>query len=84
MRTYTGEQIPILGIIETHAGYKDQTHDLSLTVVEKNGPTLLGQDWLEFFIFDWKEIFSIKPGRLEEILAKYEEIFLDELVHFVE
>ena len=66
--TYTGEQVPILGTLMTHALYKEQSHRLPLYVKGKR-PSLLGRDWLNFIRLDWKEICTFhQPSKLDRIL----------------
>ena len=43
LRTYTGEEIRVKGVIEVKVKYGQQTKDLTLTIVDGNGPTLLGR-----------------------------------------
>ena len=56
LTTYTGEQIPIAGKILVNVQYKEQNKDLYLYVVERDGPCLMGRDWLTRIILDWKQI----------------------------
>ena len=46
LRTYTGEHIKITGHISVDVSYGQDTYILSFLVVEGNGPSLLGHDWL--------------------------------------
>ena len=56
LKTYTGEVLRILGEITVTVCYKDQKSDLSLLVVARNGPSLLGHDWLSQIKLDWKQL----------------------------
>ena len=42
LRTYTAEQMIVMGTISVQVKYKNQTRTLSLFVVKTDGPTLLG------------------------------------------
>ena len=58
--------------------YKNQTRTLSLFVVNTDGPTLLGQDWMRQLKLDWSMVNQVsieKKGRLEALMRKYDELF---------
>lgn len=46
LTTYTGENVPEVGAINVTAEYGTQVKELSILVVQGNGPSLLGRDWL--------------------------------------
>ena len=46
LKTYTGEQIKVMGTISVDVCYNDQTYNLDLNVVKGSGPSLLGRDWM--------------------------------------
>ncbi|KAL5460041.1 hypothetical protein EMCRGX_G033456 [Ephydatia muelleri] len=78
LRTYTAEQITVLGTISVQVKYKNQTRTLSLFVVNTDGPTLLGRDWMRQLKLDWSMVNHVlmeKNGRLEALMRKYEELF---------
>ena len=71
LRSYTGEQIGVLGTIVLSVSYRGQEKTLSLLVVNGKGLTLLGRDWLAQLRLDWKEIHSISftfSQRLQAVL----------------
>ena len=43
LKTYTGERIPVLGVV-VEVSYQQQNHQLSLIVVKGKGHNLFGQD----------------------------------------
>ena len=43
-----------------------------------DGPPLLGRNWLQHIVLDWKEIKCISTS-LDGILQKYKTLFNDEL-----
>ena len=59
LSTYTGEKIPVVGMVMVPVKYENQPHDLSSMVVKSPGPNLLGrEDWLQVNKFDWNTVFS--------------------------
>ena len=61
--------------------YHNQEANLVLIVVEGDGPSLFGRNWLKYLRLDWNKIAIIQPGEnaLEELLQKHQEVFRDEL-----
>ena len=55
LRTYSGEHIPV-GQLEGKVGHEAQLAKLPLVVVEGEGPSLFGRDWLSKIRLDWKSI----------------------------
>ncbi|XP_031422660.1 uncharacterized protein K02A2.6-like [Clupea harengus] len=81
LKTYTGETVPVSGIVEVGVKLNKQTATLPLYIVQGNYPSLCGRAWLEKMRFDWSTIFMIskaEPG-LTTVLEKYAEVFKDEL-----
>ena len=56
LRTYTGEHIPVVGEMITQVQHGSQAKELGLIVVQGEGPSLFGRNWLEHFQLDWKNI----------------------------
>ena len=80
LQTYTGERLETLGYISAQVKYQDQTDQLDLIVVQGNGPSLLGRDWLGKFQFDWRSLHRIQDkATLEAVLEKHGEVFREEL-----
>lgn len=87
MRTYTGEEIEVLGKASVSIKCNNQSAKLSITVVKGTGPSLLGRDWLQYVQLDWKSIFKIegvKSGKenseeLQILLRKYSNVFKEGL-----
>ena len=46
LKTYSGEQLTVKGMIEVEVQYADQQAQLQLVVARGNGPSLFGRDWL--------------------------------------
>ena len=87
LHTYTGEPIQVLGLITVDVKYKDQNASLPLVVVQGQGPSLLGRDWLKVVKLDWEGIFNLKGAcpelsrqeKLQTLLDAHAELFQAEL-----
>ncbi|VDI39280.1 Hypothetical predicted protein, partial [Mytilus galloprovincialis] len=84
LRTYMGEQIPVIGRAIVNVNYKKESAKLPLLIVKRKGPNLLGRDWLNKLQLDWKDIFSVvgsdnQSSDLNVILEANKEVFKDEL-----
>ena len=85
LKTYTGDEIPVLGECQSAVRYKGRTPVmLRMIVVKGDGPSLLGRDWLKHLKLDWSEIFSLHSSNgtvensdLEQILHENAEVFED-------
>lgn len=73
LKTYTGERLPVLGVTEVVAEYKQQTESLQLHVVDGTGPSLFGRDWLLKIKIDWHELhhMSETEQQLDNLLSKH-------------
>ena len=78
LKTYTGEHLKLQGEARITVCYKDQEFGLPLIVLKGDGPLLLGRNWLQKIVLDWKEI---KHGvtSLDEFLQKYNTLFDNKL-----
>ena len=81
LRTYTGEELKLVGKAVVKVCVENQEEVLDLLVVEGSGPSLLGRDWLSKIQLNWKEIHKVhtKQASLEEILTDHSNLFKDEL-----
>ena len=59
LKTYTDERIFVLGELHVHMQYGSQKARLVLLVVDGNGPSLLGRNWLRHVRLDWKSICAV-------------------------
>ena len=76
LRTYTGDNIPVLGEFRTSVSYKNQSHDkLKVVVVQGSRTNLLGRDWLKQIKLDWKEVHAVVNDSVEELKQKYSKVF---------
>ena len=65
LRMYTGKEIRVKAVIEVKVKYGQQTKDLTLTIVDGNGPTILGQDWLQHLKLDWATLNHVQRSELK-------------------
>ena len=79
LRTYSGEQIKTLGSIDVTVVYNNQTVDLPLLVIEGEGPSLFGRNWLKSIQLDWKSINYTRKGSLQDVLLQYHKVFQEGL-----
>ena len=62
LRTYTGEGLNVKGSIEVKVEHNGQKENLHLLVVQGNGPSLMGRDWLLRIKLDWSKLHSVKES----------------------
>ena len=85
LRTYTGEQIPVKGVMSVDVRYGQQHHrGLKLLIVQESGPCLLGRDWLKVVRLDWRSIGKVSTSAsLESCVAAlqnhYQDVFSEKL-----
>ena len=80
--TYTGEQLPILGILNIPVSYHTQTVTVELVVVKGDGPSLMGRDLLQQIRLDWHSLHQIQSNlnsSLEALLTKHQAVFAEGL-----
>ena len=76
LTTYTGDRIPVVGEMKVEVSYGEQNAKLSLYVVEGQGPSLMGRDWIRQIRLDWKSIGMVSlTSKTEALLDKYAEVF---------
>ena len=81
LRTYTAVCVGVVGTLPVRVVYGEQKQDLSLVIVNGNGPALFGRDWLSSIKLKWPSIAyqSVGDVKLEELLSQFEEVFREEL-----
>ena len=52
LKTYSGEQLTVLGQAQVKVAYKNQEIEAPLIVVAGDGPTLFGRNWLQLLQLD--------------------------------
>lgn len=78
LRTYTGEKIKVIGAVDIDVQYQTQKAQLNLVIVDSDGPTLVGCDWLRHFRLDWVQLHKVDSTRstkLDEMLARHSGLF---------
>lgn len=77
LNTYSGHVLRVLGEVTVDVVYRDQpVKSLSLIIVDGDGPTLLGRDWLKFIKLDWKTISAVsREASVRTLLDKYKDVF---------
>ena len=82
LKTYTGEAMEIVGETTIRVSYADQEPKmLSLVVVAGCGPSLLGRNWLQQFVLDWRSVKAvlIDSDPLRRLLQDYSDVFRERL-----
>ena len=72
---YSGEPLEVMGSLRVRVRHGGQDFNLSLTVVKRNGPSLLGRDWLEHLQIDWEQVHQISTSALERLLHHKKKLF---------
>ena len=62
-----------------HVKCNGQITRLPLLVVEGDGPSLLGRNWLKAITLDWQQIYWVCHSALDGVLQKYKLVFSDKL-----
>ena len=78
LKTYSGEELEVLGQLVVRVRYGAQESKLPLIVVKGQGPSLFGRNWLKEIQIDWGSIHTVTT-RLDTVLAKYQSVFKEEL-----
>ena len=79
MQTYLGEPINVRGQAQMEVQYEQQRMKLPLVVVDGNGPTLFGRQWLDSIKLNWRSINHVKSRSLQSVLDGHPEVFKSEL-----
>ena len=48
---------------------------MPLLIVERDGPTLLGRDWLRQIKLDWRQIHHVHSPNLQSLFLRYLSVF---------
>ena len=82
LSTYTGEEIPVVGIAVFSVNYDGKPYQLQAMIVQGTGPNLLGRDWLKEIKIKWNTVFKITNScnsKLAEILKSNQVVFKEGL-----
>ena len=76
LRTYSGEQLPLLGELQVSVKYQSQGAQLPLIVAKGDRPVLLGRNWLQKLRLDWSNIFKVnQENAVEGIISRHNTLF---------
>ena len=76
LHSYAGESIPVKGQVEVEVKYGQQSAMLPLVVVNGEGPSLFGRDWMMKIQLDWKKIYTVADNTdLMKLLDRYRSLF---------
>ena len=78
LKAYTGQPIKVVGQAEVFVTYKEQEASLPLVVVEGEGPSLFGRNWLQTIQLDWKNIKAMILPDVNSILEEYGDLFSEQ------
>ena len=78
LRTYTGELLNVIGKVDIEVSYEGQHARVPLHVLEGNGPSLMGRNWLHSIKLNWGSINKI-ISKLYEVLSEHNDVFQEEL-----
>ena len=85
LRTYTGEPLQTIGTCDVEIIHKKLQYTLPLLVVQGQGPSLIGRDWLSVIQLDWHNIGrggfkgNVYNVTVDDILNKYPEVLKEGL-----
>lgn len=79
LKTYTGEELEIVGERLVKVQYGEQVAKVPLIVVAGQGPSLFGRSWLKKVRPDWATIGRVGGSVVDEMLHEFAELFQPEL-----
>lgn len=90
LRTYTGELITPVGVVDVQVKYESEIYNLPLILTPGACPPLFGRMWLKRIQINWKKVFDIlqlndedkRHDRLQTVLDKYADVFHEDLGKF--
>jgi hypothetical protein len=78
LHTVTGQVLSVVGECKVTARYQNVTYDnLTLFVVDSEGPPLLGRDWLTKIPLDWPKIKAVFQTSTDQEIRKLKARFGD-------
>ena len=73
LKTYTGEELKVLGQTHVDINYEGQNCKLPLQLVEGNEPALFGRNWLKTIKLNWGTIKKVTSD-LDDVLTKHKQV----------
>ena len=83
LRTYTGQQIPVLGQAKVHVSHREKSAMLPIFVVGGKGPNLLGRNWIQGLDMETSVLVNhvtVKPSCQAEV-ERFPKLFSADLGH---
>ena len=82
LSSYTGD-IRVIGNCDVSVEYKGQTADVPLTVVQGNGPALLGHNWMRYIRLDWPNMLQVREKvNVKDLMHEFSELFTEGIGKF--
>jgi len=82
LKTYTGQNLKVLGQLTVDVQYEQQRHSLPLLVVTGQGPPLFGRNWLANIRLNWHQVrlcVNTLLTDVDQLLDQYKDVFSSEL-----
>ena len=80
LKSYSGETIPVLGLVQVVVTHQREECELLVHVVDGEGPDLLGRDWLRDLKVTLGEMHSLEESKsLQEVLEKHSSLFCNDV-----
>jgi len=76
LRSYGGQEIPVIGQMMVDVDYEGQRAQLPLIVAKGPKVSLLGRNWMKYIRLNWSEIFSVMSNlTLPGVLSRHDVVF---------
>ena len=79
LRTYSGEELNIVGSLSVEVEHNSQVSVLPLLVIKGRGPSLFGRNWLEKIKVNWSYVNHLQDSAVDRVVNKHKNLFRDEL-----
>lgn len=83
LRTFSGEKLKPLGVVNVQVQCNSQKGVLPLYVVQKGGAILFGREWLRKIRLDWNSINKVSVESIKtetnRLMDKHKSVFRDEI-----
>ena len=78
LRTYSGDLLKVMGEVNVEVDYNNQSKVLPLVVVDGDGPSLMGRNWLKQIKLDWAAVYSCR-SECDKVIRSFSNVFKEEL-----
>ena len=79
LKSYSGEDIPVVGLMEVLVKYNQQEETLPILVVKGDSCSLFGRNWFSRITLDWKDIRQVMNNSLKTALDRHSAVFQERL-----